>query len=95
MANVLKIAVFATGPVLGIYLLARFAPRVRQPAALSGFVLGVAAPCTQPFRTIIFRGNDGNDTLIGSDGSNFLSGGAGDDSINPSDATTRRRCGLT
>lgn len=34
---------------------------------------------------IIFRGNDGNDTLIGSDGSNFLSGGAGDDSINPGD----------
>jgi len=43
VANVLKIAGFATGPVLGIYLLARFAPRVRQPAALSGFVLGVAA----------------------------------------------------
>jgi Na+/proline symporter len=43
VANVLKIAGFATGPVLGIYLLARFAPRVRQPAALAGFVLGVAA----------------------------------------------------
>jgi SSS family transporter len=42
VANVLKIAGFATGPVLGIYLLARFAPRVSQPAALSGFVLGVA-----------------------------------------------------
>ena len=42
VANVLKIAGFATGPVLGIYLLARFAPRVSQRAALSGFVVGVA-----------------------------------------------------
>lgn len=41
VANVLKITGFATGPVLGIYLLARFAPRVRQPAALAGFVAGV------------------------------------------------------
>ena len=42
VANVLKVTGFATGPVLGIYLLAVFAPRVRQPAALMGFVLGVA-----------------------------------------------------
>ena len=42
VANVLKIAGFASGPVLGVYLLARFAPRVGQSAALSGFVLGVA-----------------------------------------------------
>ncbi len=42
VASVLKITGFATGPVLGIYLLAVFAPKVRQPAALSGFVLGVA-----------------------------------------------------
>lgn len=41
VANVLKITGFATGPVLGIYLLAVWAPRVRQPAALAGFVLGV------------------------------------------------------
>jgi SSS family solute:Na+ symporter len=41
VANVLKITGFATGPVLGIYLLAVFAPRVKQPAALAGFVLGV------------------------------------------------------
>jgi SSS family transporter len=41
VANVLKITGFATGPVLGIYLLARFAPRVGQPAALAGFVVGV------------------------------------------------------
>lgn len=42
VANVLKITGFATGPVLGIYLLAVFSPGVRQPAALGGFVLGVA-----------------------------------------------------
>lgn len=40
--NVLKIAGFATGPVLGLFLLAVAAPGVRQPAALTGFVLGVA-----------------------------------------------------
>jgi len=39
--NVLKIAGFASGPVLGLYLLAVAAPRVRQPAALMGFVVGV------------------------------------------------------
>ena len=42
VANVLKITGFASGPVLGIYLLAVFAPRVKQPAALAGFVLGVS-----------------------------------------------------
>jgi len=42
VASVLKITGFASGPVLGIYLLARFAPRVGQPAALTGFVFGVA-----------------------------------------------------
>lgn len=42
VANVLKIAGFASGPVLGIYLLGVFAPRVRQGAALGGFVAGVA-----------------------------------------------------
>lgn len=40
--NVLKVAGFATGPVLGLFLLAVAAPTVKQPAALSGFVLGVA-----------------------------------------------------
>ena len=39
--NVLKIAGFATGPVLGLFLLAVAAPAVRQPAALMGFVAGV------------------------------------------------------
>lgn len=42
VANVLKIAGFASGPVLGIYLVARFAPRVTQAAALGGFVVGVS-----------------------------------------------------
>jgi len=42
VASVLKIASFAAGPVLGVYLLAVFARGVREPAALSGFVLGVA-----------------------------------------------------
>jgi len=40
--NVLKIAGFASGPVLGLFLLAVSAPRVKQPAALLGFVAGVA-----------------------------------------------------
>ena len=40
--NVLKIAGFASGPVLGLFLLAVAAPRVQQPAALMGFVVGVA-----------------------------------------------------
>jgi SSS family transporter len=40
--NVLKIAGFATGPVLGLFLLAVSAPAVKQPAALMGFVIGVA-----------------------------------------------------
>lgn len=42
VSSVLKIAGFATGPVLGLYLLAVFAHRVEQPAALLGFVAGVA-----------------------------------------------------
>ena len=40
--NVLKIAGFATGPVLGLFLLAVTAPCVQQTAALMGFVAGVA-----------------------------------------------------
>lgn len=40
--NVLKIAGFASGPVLGLFLLAVAAPRVQEPAALMGFVVGVA-----------------------------------------------------
>ncbi len=41
MFNVLKIAGFASGPVLGLFLLAVASPRVKQPAALMGFVVGV------------------------------------------------------
>ena len=40
--NVLKIAGFATGPVLGLFLLAVSAKQVKQPAALMGFVVGVS-----------------------------------------------------
>lgn len=40
--NVLKIAGFASGPVLGLFLLAVAAPRVQQKAALMGFAVGVA-----------------------------------------------------
>jgi len=52
--NVLKIAGFASGPVLGLFLLAVANPRVKQPAALMGFVVGVAglsavAICTDLF----------------------------------------------
>lgn len=42
VANVLKISGFATGPVLGLYLLGVFAPRVGQRSALAGFLAGVA-----------------------------------------------------
>ena len=42
VANVLKISGFAAGPVLGLYFLGVFAPRVQQRAALTGFVVGVA-----------------------------------------------------
>ncbi len=40
VASVLKIAGFALGPMLGLYFLAVFAPRVQQRAALLGFVAG-------------------------------------------------------
>jgi SSS family transporter len=38
--NVLKIAGFAAGPVLGLFLLAVTAPTVRQNAATAGFIIG-------------------------------------------------------
>lgn len=41
VANVLKISGFAAGPVLGLYFLGVFVPRVRQRAALTGFIAGV------------------------------------------------------
>jgi len=40
--NVLRIAGYATGPVLGLFLLAVSAKQVKQPAALMGFVVGVS-----------------------------------------------------
>jgi len=40
--SVLKIAGFAAGPVLGLFLLAVSTPSVKQPAALLGFIVGVA-----------------------------------------------------
>ncbi len=40
--SVLKIAGFTAGPVLGLFLLAVSAPQVKQPAALLGFIAGVA-----------------------------------------------------
>ena len=51
VANVLKIAGFAAGPVLGLYFLGVFAPRVRQSAALTGFVFGVAILSTIAWST--------------------------------------------
>jgi SSS family transporter len=41
--SVLKIAGFALGPLLGLYFLGIYAPRVKQREALAGFCLGVAA----------------------------------------------------
>jgi len=41
VASVLTIAAFALGPMLGLYLLAIFAPRVQQRSALLGFALGI------------------------------------------------------
>lgn len=41
VSNVLKIAGFASGPVLGLYLLAVFAPQVGQRPAIAGFLAGV------------------------------------------------------
>jgi len=54
VAMVLKVSGFATGPVLGLYFLAVFAPRVNQTAALSGFVLGVAVLSIVALNTAIY-----------------------------------------
>ena len=42
VSNVLKISGFAAGPVLGLYFLGVFSPRVTEAAALGGFVVGVS-----------------------------------------------------
>jgi Na+/proline symporter len=41
VSNVLKISGFAAGPVLGLYFLGVFSPRVKEATALGGFVTGV------------------------------------------------------
>lgn len=51
VSNVLKIAGFAAGPVLGLYLLGVFAPRVGQRAALAGFVTGIIVLATIAYAT--------------------------------------------
>jgi SSS family solute:Na+ symporter len=53
VANVLKISGFAAGPVLGLYFLGVFAPRVGQRAALTGFVIGVAVLSTVAYSTAV------------------------------------------
>jgi len=53
VANVLKISGFAAGPVLGLYFLGVFAPRVDQRAALTGFVVGVATLSTIAYSTSV------------------------------------------
>jgi SSS family transporter len=52
--SVLKIAGFALGPLLGLYFLAVFAPRVKQREALLGFGLGVAALTGIAFGTALY-----------------------------------------
>jgi SSS family transporter len=54
VANVLKIASFAAGPVLGLYFLGVFAPRVGQRAALVGFLVGVAVLSFIAYSTPLF-----------------------------------------
>ncbi|MDH5621438.1 MAG: sodium:solute symporter [Gammaproteobacteria bacterium] len=53
VANVLKISGFAAGPVLGLYFLGVFAPRVRQRSALTGFVLGVGVLSVIAYSTAV------------------------------------------
>ncbi|MEJ2257065.1 MAG: sodium/solute symporter [Woeseiaceae bacterium] len=53
VANVLKISGFAAGPVLGLYFLGVFAPQVRQRAALTGFVIGVAVLSSVAYMTAV------------------------------------------
>jgi hypothetical protein len=54
VANVLKIAGFASGPVLGLYLLAVFTRHVQQPAALLGFVAGIASLSAIAYGTSLY-----------------------------------------
>ncbi|MEQ8206024.1 MAG: hypothetical protein RIA65_07605, partial [Woeseia sp.] len=54
VANVLKVAGFAIGPVLGMYFLAVFTSRVQQAHALTGFVTGVVVLSTVAFGSNVF-----------------------------------------
>lgn len=54
VANVLKVAGFASGPVLGVYLLGVLARGVRQPAAIAGFVVGVLILSLLAFGTSLY-----------------------------------------
>ncbi|MGI9427067.1 MAG: sodium:solute symporter family transporter, partial [Bythopirellula sp.] len=54
VSSVLKIAGFALGPMLGLYFLAVFAPRVKQPAALLGFGVGVAVLSWVALQTALY-----------------------------------------
>jgi hypothetical protein len=54
VANVLKISGFATGPVLGLYLLAVFVPRATQVSALIGFLLGVIVLSATAYGTAVY-----------------------------------------
>ncbi len=51
VANVLKISGFAAGPVLGLYFLGVFVPRIRQREALTGFVVGIVVLSTIAYAT--------------------------------------------
>ena len=54
VANVLKVAGFAIGPVLGMYFLAVFTARVKQVHALTGFVTGVVVLSLVAFGSSVF-----------------------------------------
>lgn len=54
VSNVLKITGFALGPMLGLYLLAVFAPRVHQKPALVGFGLGVVVLSSIAYGTALY-----------------------------------------
>lgn len=54
VANVLKVAGFAIGPVLGMYFLAVFTTRVQQAHALAGFVTGVVVLSLVAFGSNVF-----------------------------------------
>ncbi len=51
VANVLKISGFAAGPVLGLYFLGVFMPKVHERAALGGFAVGVVVLSTIAYST--------------------------------------------